>query len=269
MLPAGRVIPGAGPDHGRDRRPGGPSTTAPIATRRRRRRAGHRPGHRDREMRAGARRSSARPPARAVREGGRPPVGRRPQPRVVALVPPATTSRWASSSTPGNSGTAAASIVAAQPLACSILWRWPSRPKPVTSVPARTPSSTAVRDAAAFSVVIVRTARLDLPGGGHAPLRSAVVIMPIPIGFVSTRPIPGRAPVLRSEPVEVRDADRDHPVERFLLGGDRVPADHRARPLPRRSGVRRARRRRAAPAAASSTGQPTTFSASVGVPPIA
>ncbi len=76
-------------------------------------------------------------------------------------VPPATIPAASRSRTPSITGTAAASTTAATPDPAQSSRRWPSRPKPVTSVAACTasPTSTAASRAPALSVVITSTAR--------------------------------------------------------------------------------------------------------------
>src|SRR5881398_2468249 len=110
-------------------------------------------------------------------------------------VPPGTAPRAAMSRACGNSGTACAVTSAAAPLASSRLCRWPSRPNPVTSVAAWTPTASIARAAAALRVVITVTAGAS--SGSESKSRfSAVVRTPVPIGLVSTRASPGRAPAL-------------------------------------------------------------------------
>ena len=111
--------------------------------------------------------------------------------------PPGTTSARARSRTPGISGTAAASTIAAQPLASSNRRRCPSSPKPVTSVPASTPASTIAAAAAALLVVMSSTA-VATSSAGATPRFSAVAMMPRPIGFDSQSSAPGVAVELRT-----------------------------------------------------------------------
>ena len=116
--------------------------------------------------RAGRRRSSRRTPA-----AGAPRARRRPSREglgVGAVAPRAAGERArrspSSSSTPSIAGTAAASISAATPLAAASSCRWPSRPKPVTSVSACAPAARACSAARSLSVVMTSTAALHQRG---------------------------------------------------------------------------------------------------------
>src|SRR5207253_1332248 len=110
------------------------------------------------------------------------------------VVPPGIAPRSASSTAFGNSGTDAASISAATPLAASMLCKWPSRPKPVTSVAACTPPPVAriARAAPAFNVAIDCTAAPISAAVARSRFK-AVVSTPVPIGLVSTSASPARA----------------------------------------------------------------------------
>ena len=122
-------------------------------------------------------------------------ASRTAQPRirsVLALVPPETNPAAASSAAPGSSGTDAALIRAAAPLAASIRCRWPSRPNPVTSVAARTPAARAAWLAPALSSVMDATAAAMTSAGAFPPL-SAVATTPVPIALVRISWSPGAA----------------------------------------------------------------------------
>ena len=82
-------------------------------------------------------------------------------------------------------------------LAASMLPRWPSRPNPVTSVAALTPTASAARAAPSLSVVIERTASA-MPASMRASRLSAVARMPVPSGLVRIRTSPAQAPALVS-----------------------------------------------------------------------
>src|SRR5580658_1336423 len=166
-------------------------------------RAASRPAERKSASRAGAAgpgAASSRPPevcasnrstaSSAGIAGSRLVTG--PMQAVLARVPPETKPAAASSAAPGSSGTAAASIRAATWLAASIRCRWPSRPKPVTSVAARTPAASAGWLALALSWVMEFTAAVITSGGG-SPRLSAVAITPVPIGLVKISWSPGAA----------------------------------------------------------------------------
>ena len=63
------------------------------------------------------------------------------------------------------------------------------------SVPALTPTCIIASEAARFSVAMVSTA-VCRASGGAAPALQAVVMMPVPMGLVSTSASPGWAPAL-------------------------------------------------------------------------
>ena len=177
-----------------------------------------------------SRRRRRRPPARRAAPGGaparRPSAGRRtsagrtgrapagrpggmPTTRSarksrLARRPPAYTPARTRSSTPSCSGTAAAEIraptgssrsISPAPLASSISARWPSRPKPVTSVPACTPTLTMAREAASLRVAASRIVGI-ISSSVMAPCLRALASTPMPRRLVSTSRSPGRAPPL-------------------------------------------------------------------------
>ena len=167
---------------------------------------------------------------------------------------------------PGNSGTWSAHTSAAVPLARSMRCRWPSRPKPVTSVAATAPARSAASLAAAFRVVMASTAA-DSTSGGAAPRLCAVATTPVPIGLVSTSRSPSRA---RSTVIRCRGSAIPTTARPYLGSGSsmvwppttRQPAAAAASAPPRST------------SASSSTGsvwpgQAVRLSAMTGRPPIA
>src|SRR5215212_3350630 len=80
-------------------------------------------------------------------------------------------------------------------LAARMLPRCPSRPKPVTSVAALTPTASAARAAPSLSVVMDRTASA-MPASIRASRLRAVARMPVPSGLVSTSTSPAHPPAL-------------------------------------------------------------------------
>ena len=64
-------------------------------------------------------------------------------------------------------------------------------PKPVTSVQAFTPTFIMASDASRFRVAITATAFFNT-SGGEVPAFAPVVMMPVPMGLVSTKASPGR-----------------------------------------------------------------------------
>ena len=84
-------------------------------------------------------------------------------------VPPATALERVGQQleTPAMAGTDSACTSAATPLASASSCRWPSSPKPVTSVIPRTPAARAATDASRLSVVITSTAAAS--GGSSTP----------------------------------------------------------------------------------------------------
>src|SRR3954454_19264987 len=161
-------------------------------------------------------------------------------------------------------GTAAASTSAAQPLARASSCRWPSSPKPVTSVTACAPAARAARAAGPFSVHMTSTAS-STPG--PAPRLAALVSAPVPSGFVRTSTSPARPPAV------VRTSSGwTVPVTAIPYFGSAssiecppttaTPAAAAASPPPRRIS-----RRTSAPS--DSSGNATRFSADSGSPPMA
>ena len=82
---------------------------------------------------------------------------------------------------------------AAQPDACASSCRWPTRPKPVTSVTACGPTARSAAAASRLSVVIEATAAASVSGGA-ASCRRALATTPVPSPLVSTSTSPGRPP---------------------------------------------------------------------------
>ena len=73
--------------------------------------------------------------------------------------PPDRMPRSAYVNAPGSTGTRAESMRKVTPDAIAISYACPISPKPVTSVPARTPAATAAADAARFSATMLATHR--------------------------------------------------------------------------------------------------------------
>ena len=94
-------------------------------------------------------------------------------------------------------GTAPAETSAATPLASHSSWRWPSSPKPVTSVIALGPAARARAAASRLSVVITSSAAAAV-AAGTTPRFSAVETTPPPTGFVRNNASPARAVELRT-----------------------------------------------------------------------
>ena len=80
-------------------------------------------------------------------------------------------------------------------LAITMDLKWPIKPNPVMSVQALTPTLTIASQAARFNVAIVETASFKT-SAGEFPCLQPVVMMPVPMGLVSTRESPGCAPAL-------------------------------------------------------------------------
>ena len=112
-----------------------------------------------------------------------------------AAVPPGISPRRARSRTSGRMRSASARIVARALLARSIESRWPSRPKPVTSVSACTSfhDRASTSPAARFSVFICATAA-RISSGEASSFLMAETAMPVPSALVSSTTSPGRAP---------------------------------------------------------------------------
>ena len=114
------------------------------------------------------------------------------------------------------------------PPAWAISEAWPSSPKPVISVQARTPAHLSTREAGPLRRSIESTAPWRWAGWARSFL-AAVVITPVPMRLVRMRRSPGRAP-----PFDIICAGSARPVtQRPYFGsgvGDGVPArDHAAR----------------------------------------
>ena len=92
---------------------------------------------------AARRRSARRPAARSSSSSTARRRGAGAPSRGCGGCRPARSRRPATRARRRGTGTAAASTTAVTPLARAILQRWPSRPKPVTSVAARSPAATA------------------------------------------------------------------------------------------------------------------------------
>ena len=84
------------------------------------------------------------------------------------------------------------------PLASAIWDACPSRPKPVTSVAARAPNSTATSAARRFNPAIWRVMRA-VSRGSRRPCFRAVARMPVPSGLVKSSRSPARAAALVSK----------------------------------------------------------------------
>ena len=109
-------------------------------------------------------------------------------------VPPETNPSRSASAAPSTSGTAARSRIIPTPDARPILYRWPSRPKPVTSVAALAPASSAAFEASRFRVVITSIAAAETSPVDFMRLFSR----PTPSGLVSVIGRPASAASLRS-----------------------------------------------------------------------
>ena len=107
-------------------------------------------------------------------------------------VPPGTTFFSSRSQTPGRTGTAEALMTAPTLLPLAIPCRWPIRPKPVMSVQELMPVSIMASAAPLFKVAITSTAFFKM-ASGVIPCLQPVVIIPVPMGLVSTRTSPGCA----------------------------------------------------------------------------
>src|SRR5580704_3577182 len=185
---------------------------------------------------------------------------------VLARVPPETKPAAARSAAPGRIGTAEAVTVAAAPLAASMRCRWPSRPKPVTSVAAVTPAARAVWLAAALSWVIEAMAASTTSGGG-APRLTAVAITPVPTGLVKISWSPGAA---RSMVISRSGSARPTTARPYLGTGSSMvcppaitqPASAATRAPPCRTWPSRAMSR-------PSPGQAARLTANSGRPPMA
>ena len=179
-------------------------------------------------------------------------------------MPPLTNPSRTASRAPSSSGTAATSSRAPTPEDRSIVARWPSSPKPVTSVAASAPAASAAREAAALSATIDATASREHLAGGLVPRVEHPDAERLGEGQRQT----GARGILAQQPVRVADAGHRHAVERLRASrwcARRPPGSRpRAPPRRRRGAPRRAGRGRA-PRAAS----PTRLIASTHSPPIA
>ena len=195
--------------------------------------------------------------ARRTRAAGRPRRGPAPNSAYAAAssrfvrVPPGTWPAAISSRTPGRSRTAAKSISARRPGALRQLARVADEAEPGDvgdGVRAgRRARSRRPRRSASSSTRQPRRR----PPRPASPRFTAVVTIPVPIGFESTSTSPSRPPRVRPHLVGVHEPGDGHAV--LGLGVvDRVPAgdDRARRARPRRR--RRAGSRRGAPSAASS-----------------
>ncbi len=255
---------------GTSTRPLSPSVTSPIS-------AAGSPCARSSPSSAAAARGGAarsRPPevwasCRRTESSAGIAASRTAQPRirsVLALVPPEMKPAAASSAAPGSSGTDAASIRAAAPLAASIRCRWPSRPNPVTSVAARTPAARAAWLAPALSSVMEATAAA-MTSAGAFPCLSAVATTPVPIALVRISRSPGAA---RSMVIRAAGSARPVTARPYLGTGSSIvcppatkhPACAATSAPPRSTWPRMAR-------SSPSPGQATRLTANSGRPPIA
>src|SRR6266849_5307696 len=182
------------------------------------------------------------------------------------FVPPGIAPRSVAARAPGKSGTAAARSSAARPLAASRVCRWPSRPNPVTSVAACTPTASMARAAPALSVVIAATAGASSAALTRSRL-SAVVSTPVPSGFVGTSASPGWAPAF----VTMRSGCTS-PIATMLYFGSGLSTEWPPNTNAPAACATSAPPRSTSPSSSNgsvSRGHPTTFNASSGVAPIA
>ena len=137
----------------------------------------------------------------------------RPDPVEVARVPPEMKPSRSASRAPSITGTAPRSMTApTTPEARHILYRWPSSPKPVTSVAARTPAATAASAASRLSRVMVATASANT-----SPVcLSRLLSSPTPSGLVRVSG-KGLGGVVAQQPSGVGHAGHRHAVLRASL----------------------------------------------------
>ena len=178
-------------------------------------------------------------------------------------MPPLTYPSRSASRAPGRYGTAAASITAVTPLARASLCRWPSSPKPVTSVAHVMPAASAAAAASAFSVVIASTA---------AALTSPVCLCqefstPMPSGLVSVSGTPAVPASLRMS--RAGSASPVTAMPYFGSGSSTLCPPATWQPAAVATSIAPASTRRASSPGSTSRGHPSRFTATTGRPPIA